>query len=154
MFITEEPVKAEVLEEAPFLLFLSKSTVLVKKAVLGISCSITSDLDLLSKPGYLFTQLPKSHGWEKGRMGKWKRNPNCCRLAQLPSEQMDWLTGPRAAEGRKKIVFSKEIRLPRSITYSEGPMRLHNNLLLCYRHGFPEEKTQTVRGLQGNYIYI
>lgn len=34
MFITEEPVKAEVLEEAPFLLFLSKSTVLVKKAVL------------------------------------------------------------------------------------------------------------------------
>lgn len=34
MFITEEPVKAEVLGKAPFLLFLCKSTVLVKKTVL------------------------------------------------------------------------------------------------------------------------
>lgn len=110
MFITEEPVKAG--RSPIFALLIQKhKTVLVNKLV--FSPCITNDLDLLSQPG-IYLPNCQSHVWEKWRMETWRRNPNCCRLSQLPTEQTDCLTGSCAAEGRKKILFSEEIRLPRS----------------------------------------
>lgn len=68
---------------------------------------------------------------------------------RLPHEKTDWLTGSSAAEGGTKFCLVRKSGFPGLITYSEGPMRLHNNPFLCYSHGFPEEKTPNCQRVTG-----
>lgn len=141
----EEPVNSEASEEVPFFLFFFRKRTRPKQYLwMNWYSSPRSQMILHCWANLGIYPTIRIRQMRKIRKGKWRRrNPNCCRLAQLPGvpgwqtdRMTHWINSCRRKEWNcllRKEGFSD------LIAYFEGWTRMQNNNFLCYRHEFPGE---------------